>query len=171
MKVDTYMYPDINIPALLMMRFEDYKPAVDFNMFPRVDIRAVPDEENRLNGWTWKATVKGRDGGPLSGRTVCLKDTICLAGVPCLFGTNAIKNFIRTFFVFSALFDVFTLPQLLSMRQSLLVFWRPEAQSWERRVVRTCRSELDPLPRQLGLFTTHTHSVSALVAAVQVAAF
>jgi amidase len=31
----------------------------------------------------------------LSGKTVCLKDTICLAGVPLLFGTKAFEGFVR----------------------------------------------------------------------------
>ncbi|EJD00181.1 amidase signature enzyme [Fomitiporia mediterranea MF3/22] len=79
-----------------IMKYEDYKPSVDFDKFPRLDVKPVPDAENPLNGWAWKATVKGCEGGPLTGKTICLKDNICLAGVPCLFGTNAIKDFVPT---------------------------------------------------------------------------
>ncbi|KAL5513512.1 hypothetical protein ACEPAH_3911 [Sanghuangporus vaninii] len=79
-----------------VMNQEDYTTPVDLNEFPRTDITTVPEDKNPLNGWACKVTVKGREGGPLSGRTICLKDNICLAGVPCTFGTNAVKDFIPT---------------------------------------------------------------------------
>jgi Asp-tRNA(Asn)/Glu-tRNA(Gln) amidotransferase A subunit family amidase len=31
----------------------------------------------------------------LSGKTVVFKDTVCVAGVPLLLGTNAFENYIR----------------------------------------------------------------------------
>lgn len=88
----------------------DNLPTVDITEFPRLDVRAVPDADNHLRGWAWKATVKGRVGGSLSGKTICLKDNICLAGVPCLFGTNAIKDFIRKKYLLSFILNTLLTP-------------------------------------------------------------
>lgn len=40
-------------------------------------------------------TIHGKSGGILDGKTVCMKDTVCIANVPQLFGTTAIQDFIR----------------------------------------------------------------------------
>jgi amidase len=58
--------------------------------------RPLP-QDNKLRGWAWKATIQGKPGGILDGRTVCFKDTVCIADVPQIFGTTAIEDFIRGF--------------------------------------------------------------------------
>uniref|UniRef100_A0A0W0FS10 Amidase domain-containing protein n=1 Tax=Moniliophthora roreri TaxID=221103 RepID=A0A0W0FS10_MONRR len=65
-----------------------------FYRFPRTNIHVPPDSENKLRGWACKTTVKGSGSGALDGRTICLKDNICLANVPCRFGTAVINNFV-----------------------------------------------------------------------------
>lgn len=49
------------------------------------------NQENPLNGWASKFTLKDKmrtsNTGLLEGRSVVLKDNICVAGVPCGLGT------------------------------------------------------------------------------------
>lgn len=60
--------------------------------------RPAPDE-NPYNAWATKVTVENASveeasTGPLAGKKVILKDNICLAGVPCDFGTKVFENWI-----------------------------------------------------------------------------
>ena len=57
----------------------DYLPAVKY---PRTPGYRPEGEENKHNAWYVKTTVKGAPSGKLAGKTVALKDNICLAGVP-----------------------------------------------------------------------------------------
>ncbi|KAF7328915.1 Amidase signature domain-containing protein [Mycena venus] len=72
----------------------DYQIPVDEVKYPRKDIHQPLPEDNKLRGWAWKATIHGEPGGILEGKTVCFKDTVCVAKVPQLFGTTAIEDFI-----------------------------------------------------------------------------
>ncbi|KAK4700934.1 amidase, partial [Phenoliferia sp. Uapishka_3] len=72
----------------------DYIPFVDTERFPRREVHRPKDEDNLLRGWAWKANIGGAEEGILAGRTVVVKDTICVAGVPLLFGTDAIEDLI-----------------------------------------------------------------------------
>ncbi|KAJ6558118.1 amidase signature domain-containing protein [Mycena capillaripes] len=62
--------------------------------YPRKNVHQPLPEDNKLRGWAWKATIEGKAGGVLDGKTVCFKDIVCIAGVPQLFGTTAIQGFI-----------------------------------------------------------------------------
>ncbi|KAK7025456.1 hypothetical protein VNI00_015984 [Paramarasmius palmivorus] len=77
-----------------VLGMNDYLPPVDLERFPRTNVHVPPDTENELRGWACKATVRGAQGGILEGRRVCLKDSICLAGVPCRFGTAVFEGFV-----------------------------------------------------------------------------
>lgn len=60
--------------------------------------RPSPDE-NPYNAWATKVTVENVNPeearkGALSGKKVILKDNICLAGVPCDFGTKVFENWV-----------------------------------------------------------------------------
>ncbi|KAJ7764832.1 amidase [Mycena metata] len=77
-----------------VMAHADYQIAVDEVQYPRRNIHRPLPEDNKLKGWAWKATIQGKQGGILDGRKVCLKDTICVAKVPSLFGTTAIEDFV-----------------------------------------------------------------------------
>ncbi|WP_416897938.1 MAG: amidase [Minwuia sp.] len=69
----------------------DYLPPVDY---PRTaGYRPGPDE-NPMNAWYVKTEVKGAPRGPLAGRTVALKDNICLAGVPMMNGSSTLKGYV-----------------------------------------------------------------------------
>ena len=74
-------------------------------------VRPIP-EYNPYNAWATKTTVKGAKGGLLADKTLVLKaslahgfthevrahagvqDNICLAGVPCEFGTKVFSDWV-----------------------------------------------------------------------------
>ncbi len=52
------------------------------------------DEEDRLNAFITRCRVTGAAQGKLAGKTVGLKDAICVAGVPCTNATNLLAHFV-----------------------------------------------------------------------------
>ncbi|KAH9944832.1 amidase signature domain-containing protein [Amylocystis lapponica] len=85
-----------------VMAMDDFYPLPDLTKFPRTDIiDRVPSEQNPYNAWAAKATVQNVDtdeaaAGILAGQRVVLKDNVCLAGVPCYFGTDVFSDYIPT---------------------------------------------------------------------------
>ncbi|KAF7361366.1 Amidase signature domain-containing protein [Mycena sanguinolenta] len=77
-----------------VMEVPDYRIPVDEVQYPRKDVHQPLPEDNKLRGWAWKVTIQGKPGRILEGKTVCFKDTICIARVPQIFGTTAIEDFI-----------------------------------------------------------------------------
>lgn len=61
--------------------------------YPREGVRAPGPEENSLNAWFVKCSIKGNADGPLSGKRVVVKDNICVAGVPMMNGSRVIEGF------------------------------------------------------------------------------
>jgi amidase len=51
-------------------------------------------EDNRLGAWAWKAKVTGASEGPLVGKTVAIKDSIGVAGLPMINGSAALEAFV-----------------------------------------------------------------------------
>ena len=51
-------------------------------------------EENEYNAWYWRCEVQGRKRGLLAGKTVALKDNICLAGVPMMNGSRILEGYV-----------------------------------------------------------------------------
>ena len=70
---------------------QDYLPTVDY---PRTPGYRPPPEENPMNAWYIKCEVKGAPRGPLSGKTIVLKDNISLAGVPMMNGASTLEGYI-----------------------------------------------------------------------------
>ncbi|KAF1815656.1 amidase signature enzyme [Eremomyces bilateralis CBS 781.70] len=71
----------------------DYDVPTDGKRFPRKNVHRVQPSEQVL-GAAWAHTFSIKDDfiqGPLSGKTVCLKDCICVAGVPQILGTEIIE--------------------------------------------------------------------------------
>ncbi len=62
--------------------------------YPRTPGHVPTAEENPLNAWYVKSEVKGASSGPLAGRTVALKDNVCLAGVPMMNGASTLEGYI-----------------------------------------------------------------------------
>ena len=68
----------------------DHLPPV---LYPRTAGYRPSAEENPLNAWYVKTEVRGAPRGPLHGRTVALKDNVCLAGVPMMNGASTLKGY------------------------------------------------------------------------------
>ncbi|KXL48849.1 hypothetical protein M433DRAFT_150651 [Acidomyces richmondensis BFW] len=69
---------------------EDYQPTPDLSLSPRTDIHFPDKADNNLNAWAWRCicTHRSPPQRTLEGKTICLKDNIAMAGVPCLVGTD-----------------------------------------------------------------------------------
>ncbi|HEX6024277.1 MAG TPA: amidase [Solirubrobacter sp.] len=63
--------------------------------YPREDVGHRPvGDENPSNGWAWKCSIRGAESGPLAGRTVGVKDNVCVAGVPMLNGSPIMEGYV-----------------------------------------------------------------------------
>ena len=69
----------------------DYLPAVKY---PRTPGYRPEGEENKYNAWYVKTEIKGAPSGKLAGKTVALKDNICLAGVPMMNGASTLEGYV-----------------------------------------------------------------------------
>src|ERR1700754_556775 len=69
----------------------DYVPRVTY---PRTPGYRPTGEENRYNAWYVKTEVKGAAAGKLAGKTVALKDNVCLAGVPMMNGASTLEGYV-----------------------------------------------------------------------------
>src|SRR5262247_2393602 len=69
----------------------DHVPPVKY---PRTPGYRPEGTENRYNAWYVKTTVKGAPSGKLAGKTVALKDNICLAGVPMMNGASTLRGYV-----------------------------------------------------------------------------
>jgi amidase len=69
----------------------DYLPEVKY---PRTPGYRPEGEENKHNAWYVKTTIKGAASGKLAGKTVALKDNICLAGVPMMNGASTLEGYV-----------------------------------------------------------------------------
>jgi len=62
--------------------------------YPRSPGRRPTAEENPLNAWYYKTDIKGAPEGKLAGKTVALKDTVLLAGVPLMNGASVMEGYV-----------------------------------------------------------------------------
>ena len=62
--------------------------------YPRTPGYRPEPEDNPYNGWYWKTDIKGASKGILKGKTIALKDNICLAGVPMMNGSRVLEGFV-----------------------------------------------------------------------------
>lgn len=69
----------------------DYLPRVTY---PRTPGYRPSGEENKYGAWYVKTTVKGAASGKLAGKTVVLKDNVCLAGVPMMNGASTLEGYV-----------------------------------------------------------------------------
>ena len=68
----------------------DYVPVVKY---PRTPGYRPEGEENKYNAWYVKTEIKGAPDGKLAGKTIALKDNICLAGVPMMNGASTLEGY------------------------------------------------------------------------------
>jgi amidase len=62
--------------------------------YPREEVRPPRPEENPLNAWYWRCSIKGGDEGPLHGKRLVVKDNICVAGVPMMNGSRVLEGYV-----------------------------------------------------------------------------
>ncbi|GJD49377.1 Amidase [Methylobacterium crusticola] len=62
--------------------------------YPRLPGRRPSAEENPLGAWYVRTTVEGAPSGKLKGKTVALKDNVCLAGVPMMNGASTLEGYV-----------------------------------------------------------------------------
>ncbi|MEP2715662.1 amidase [Pseudophaeobacter sp.] len=68
----------------------DHLPEV---RYPRSPGHFPDFSENPLNAWYVKTEVRGAPDGPLRGKRIALKDTVCLAGVPMMNGSSIMEGY------------------------------------------------------------------------------
>ncbi|KAI1854892.1 hypothetical protein JX266_001010 [Neoarthrinium moseri] len=83
---------------ILFDRAKDYTPTPDVNLMPRRNVHFPEKSENHLNAWAWRCecTHVNPSSSLLKGKTVCLKDNIAFAQVPCLLGTDSFTDWTPT---------------------------------------------------------------------------
>ncbi|MGR8921279.1 MAG: amidase family protein, partial [Gammaproteobacteria bacterium] len=67
------------------------KPAVKY---PRTGGQRPEPADNPLNAWYQKCEITGARGGKLKGRTVAVKDNVCVAGVPMMNGASVLEGYV-----------------------------------------------------------------------------
>src|SRR2546430_16290037 len=54
-------------------------------------------EENPLNAWYQRCSIKGAASGPLAGKRIAIKDNVCVAGVPMMNGSSVLEGYVPEF--------------------------------------------------------------------------
>ena len=67
------------------------KPPV---VYPRAGAWRPEPADNPLNAWYYRCSIKGAKTGKLKGKTVAIKDNICVAGVPMMNGTAVLEGYV-----------------------------------------------------------------------------
>ncbi len=86
--------------SLMGATFESYQ-RIDQLAQPTLSVRYArtggtrpPAEENPLNAWYQKCSIKGAASGPLVGKRIALKDNVCVAGVPMMNGSSVLEGYV-----------------------------------------------------------------------------
>ena len=61
--------------------------------YPRTPGYRPGDNENPMNAWYYKCEVRGAASGKLDGKSIALKDNVCLAGVPMMNGSSTLEGY------------------------------------------------------------------------------
>ena len=69
----------------------DYLPQVKY---PRTGGVRPSAQDNPLNAWYVRCQVKGAANGVLTGKSIALKDTVSLAGVPMMNGASVLEGYV-----------------------------------------------------------------------------
>lgn len=62
--------------------------------YRRIPGQRPTKEEDPLNAWYWKSSVKGADSGTLAGKKIGIKDNVCVAGVPMTNGASVLEGYV-----------------------------------------------------------------------------
>ncbi len=74
-------------------RLDELTPPAPEVRYPRTSGRRPEPEENPLGAWYWRTDIQGASSGLLAGKTVAIKDNICVAGVPMMNGTKVLEGY------------------------------------------------------------------------------
>ncbi|RDJ99703.1 amidase [Paraburkholderia lacunae] len=69
----------------------DHLPAVQY---PRTPGYRPEGDENRFGAWQRKSVIRGAPDGKLKGKTVAIKDNVCVAGVPMMNGASTFEGYV-----------------------------------------------------------------------------
>jgi amidase len=69
------------------------EPKLDVR-YPRTSGRRPSQEDNPLNAWYQRCSIKGASEGRLSGKRVAIKDNAAVAGVPMMNGSAVLEGFV-----------------------------------------------------------------------------
>ena len=61
--------------------------------YPRTPGFRPQPEENPYNAWYWRTEISGAPSGPLAGKTLAIKDNVCVAGVPMMNGSSVLEGY------------------------------------------------------------------------------
>lgn len=61
--------------------------------YPRSPGQFPDFSENPLNAWYVKTEIRGAPDGPLRGKRIAVKDTVCVAGVPMMNGSSVMEGY------------------------------------------------------------------------------
>ncbi|MGH9073294.1 MAG: amidase, partial [Acidimicrobiales bacterium] len=75
-------------------RLDELDEPIEAPRWPRDGGRAPAAGENPYGAWAWMVDIAGAPDGPLAGRTVAVKDNICVAGVPMSNGTSLLSGYV-----------------------------------------------------------------------------
>jgi amidase len=75
----------------LLAEMPSHVPVVKY---PRTPGYFPEGEDNPNNAWYVKTTIKGAAGGKLAGKTIAVKDNVCVAGVPMTNGASTLEGYV-----------------------------------------------------------------------------
>ncbi len=86
--------------GLMSATFESYR-RIDQLSEPALPVRYARTggsrptaEENPLNAWYQRCSIKGAASGPLAGKRLAIKDNVCVAGVPMMNGSSVLEGYV-----------------------------------------------------------------------------
>lgn len=85
------MGPTIASYARLDQLTEPTLPAIKY---PRGAGYRPQPEDNPLGAWYWRCEIKGAAKGLLAGKTLAIKDNVCVAGIPMMNGTAVLEGYV-----------------------------------------------------------------------------
>jgi amidase len=62
--------------------------------YPRTPGYQPTGDENKYNAWYRKTNIPGAATGKLKGKTVAIKDNVCVAGVPMMNGASTLEGYV-----------------------------------------------------------------------------
>jgi len=62
--------------------------------YPRSPGFRPQPEDNPYNAWYWRTEITGAPSGPLKGKTIAIKDNVCVAGVPMMNGCAVLEGYV-----------------------------------------------------------------------------